>query len=362
MKRLIIFNPSIEDGGVEKNLYLIANYLADKISKITLVTSSVSKKKLFSKKIKFSSSYFNHFDNFGRLSKYFFCIIILVYNIIKYNRNVLIFSFQANIYAIIIAKLFNIKIVTRSNTSPLGWTKNNIKQKIFKFFFKKADLIIVNSFEFKKQMDRLYNIKTKVILNPFNFGLIMNQSKKKLKDNFFKKNYLKLISVGRLVDQKDHMTILKALNIVLKKKKNIQLIIIGKGEKKDNLNNYIIDNHLDFHVKLIGYKNNPFNYINSADIFILSSKFEGSPNVLIESLFLKKRVISTDCPTGPREILANGKYGSLFKVGDYKKLSSLILNFNNYKKNNNISHFINSKYSHKQNCYKYYKTLVSFLS
>ena len=69
-------------------------------------------------------------------------------------------------------------------------------------------------------------------------------------------------------------------------------------------------------------------------MFILSSKYEGLPNVLLESLILNKYVISSNCRTGPKEILLNGKGGDLFKVGDYKNLSKLIINFNLRKKIN----------------------------
>ena len=106
MKTLVIFNPSIEDGGVEKNLILIANYLANKIPSLILITSSIDKKKFFSKKILFSTIYFKFFDYFKRYPKYFFCILLLIFNIIKYKRRVVVFAFQANIYAIIVSKLY----------------------------------------------------------------------------------------------------------------------------------------------------------------------------------------------------------------------------------------------------------------
>jgi glycosyltransferase involved in cell wall biosynthesis len=361
MKKLIIFNPSIEDGGVEKNLFLIANYLANKIPRLILLTSSIDKKKFFSEKIIFSTIYFRFFDSFRRYPKYFFCIFLLIFNIIKYKRKIVILAFQANIYAIIISKLLGVNIITRSNTSPYGWNKNFVKQLIFKFFFRKTDLIIVNSFEFKKQMDKAYSIKSKVILNPFDFNHIKKRSLEHVGNNFFRKNNLRLINVGRLVDQKDQITILKAIKLVLKKYKNIQLVIIGKGEKERELNNYILKNKLDSHVKLVGYQNNPFKYIRISDLFILSSKYEGLPNVLIESMFLKKSIISSDCPTGPKEILNNGNYGSLFKVGDYKSLAKLILNYKKNKIKIKNAFLSCSRYDYKNNCEEYFKTIRPYL-
>jgi len=361
MKTLIIFNPSIEDGGVEKNLFLISNYLADKIKNIILISTSFKKKNLFSKKIHFSYIYFKFLENYKRLPKYYLCIVLLIFNIIKHNRKVVIFSFQANIYAIIIAKLFNIQIISRSNTAPAGWNKNFVKQKIFNFFFKRTELIIVNSYEFKKQMDKIYSIKSKVILNPFDFTYIKKKSVEKINYNFYKKNHLKLINVGRLVDQKDQLTILKAVHYALKKNKKVQLLIIGKGEKKRELEEYIKKNNLSKNIKLIGYKKNPFKYIRAADIFVLSSKFEGLPNVLIESIFLKRGIISSNCPTGPNEILKNGKYGDLFEIGDYKTLGNIIINYNKDYLKINAAYDICTDYSYEKNCHEYYKTVLPFL-
>jgi glycosyltransferase involved in cell wall biosynthesis len=361
MKTLIIFNPSIEDGGVEKNLFLISNYLADKIKNIVLISTSFKKKNLFSKKIHFSYIYFKFLENYKRLPKYYLCIVLLIFNIIKHNRKVVIFSFQANIYAIIIAKLFNIQVISRSNTAPAGWNKNFVKQKIFNFFFKKTELIIVNSYEFKKQMDKIYSIKSKVILNPFDFTYIKKKSVEKINYNFYKKNHLKLINVGRLVDQKDQLTILKAVHYALKNNKKVQLLIIGKGEKKRELEEYIKKNNLSKNIKLIGYKKNPFKYIRAADIFVLSSKFEGLPNVLIESIFLKRGIISSNCPTGPNEILKNGKYGNLFEIGDYKTLGNIIINYNKNYLKINAAYGICTDYSYEKNCHEYYKTVLPFL-
>jgi glycosyltransferase involved in cell wall biosynthesis len=361
MKTLIIFNPSIEDGGVEKNLFLISNYLADKIKNIILISTSFKKKNLFSKKIHFSYIYFKFLENYKRLPKYYLCIVLLIFNIIKHNRKVVIFSFQANIYAIIIAKLFNIQVISRSNTAPAGWNKNFVKQKIFNFFFKRTELIIVNSYEFKKQMDKIYSIKSKLILNPFDFTYIKKKSVEKINYNFYKKNHLKLINVGRLVDQKDQLTILKAVHYALKKNKKVQLLIIGKGEKKRELEKYIKKNNLSKNIKLIGYKKNPFKYIKAADIFVLSSKFEGLPNVLIESIFLKRGIISSNCPTGPNEILKNGKYGDLFEIGDYKTLGNIIINYNKDYLKINAAYDICTDYSYEKNCHEYYKTVLPFL-
>ena len=82
-------------------------------------------------------------------------------------------------------------------------------------------------------------------------------------------------------------------------------------KKKKNMQKFIEDNNLKNYVKLKDFIDNPFRLIKESDIFILSSKYEGLPNVLLEAACLKKLIISTKCPTGPKEILSNGK-GDLF--------------------------------------------------
>ena len=118
----------------------------------------------------------------------------------------------------------------------------------------------------------------------------------------------------------------------IKDKINFNLLLVGRGIEKENLVKYINKNNLSKQVKLINFQKNPFNLIKSSDVFILTSLYEGLPNVLLESQVLKKFIISSDCPTGPKEILLNGKAGFLFNVGDHTELSNLILNYSKNKK------------------------------
>ena len=93
---------------------------------------------------------------------------------------------------------------------------------------------------------------------------------------------------------------------------------------RNNLELFIKRNNLNKIVKIINFKKNPFPYLKKSDLFVLTSNFEGLPNVLLEAATLKKFIISTDCPTGPKEIVDNGKNGILVKMNDYKNLSEKI--------------------------------------
>ncbi len=347
--------PSIEGGGVEKNLFIISNFLCKKIEDISIITASKKYKNLFNKKINIISPYYNFWDNLGRKTKYLICLLILLKKII-FKNNIIVLCFQANVYCTILCKLLNIKIIVRSNSSPSGWSKNFLKNFIFKKVLNKADKVLVNSLQFKSQLKKKFNVNAQCIYNPLNINEIKKKSKKHSKKYFKNNNSLKIINIGRFTDQKDQITFLKALNSI-KNKTKFEAIILGRGILEKNLNTYIRDNNLSNNVKLFNFVKNPYPILNQADIFVLSSKFEGLPNVLLESIVLKKFVISSNCPTGPREILLNGKGGFLFKVGKHKQLAKYILIY--LKKRNLCKKMLNYAYKklyrfdYNLNLYKY---------
>jgi glycosyltransferase involved in cell wall biosynthesis len=361
-KTPIIFCPSIEDGGVEKNLYLISNYLINKLKNLTIVSANNDKKKKFKKNIKFLAPLIN-FNNSSRRIKALICLFLIFKEFILKKNDFSILCFQANIYAIIFCFIFQKKIIVRSNTSPSGWSDNFLKKKLFSFFFNKANLVIVNSSEFKNEMKKKLNIESKLIYNPLNYKEIKLKSKNKIKIKFYENNTTNFISVGRLTDQKDHMTILNAIKVIKNKIVNpkVKLLIIGKGTNYKTLDLYIKKNKLENIVKLIGYKKNPYPYIKKSDCFVLSSIYEGLPNVLLEAMSLDKYVISSNCPTGPYEILNKIKYKDFFKIRDHIKLAELMIKFslskNRYTNKNIKASYRKTlyKFDFERNCEKYYQ-------
>ena len=359
-RKLVIFMPSIEGGGVEKNMFIVSNYLSQKI-KVSVVTISKKFKNKFSDNINLITLKSNIWDKKSRRFKYFLSIILLAYEILK-DRNLLVFAFQANIYCIILCKIFNIKVIVRSNSAPIGWTKSRLKKIIFKFFINKADLVMVNSLEFKKDLKREFNVSSKCIYNPLDLKNIIKKSKQKSKIYFKKKNSLKILNIGRFTEQKDQITLIKSLKII-KSLINFEAIIVGRGILKSNLKKYIDKFKLSKNVRIINFLENPYPLIKQTNLFILSSRFEGLPNVLLESLVLKKFIISSDCRTGPKEILLNGKGGLLFKVGDYKKLSKKIIYYSkNKQKCNRLLKYSISKldrFDYQKNLKKYSNLIAS---
>lgn len=137
-----------------------------------------------------------------------------------------------------------------------------------------------------------------------------------------KEPYL-LVSVGRFADQKDFATLLRAFAQV-RKERSVQLALIGDGDNRSRLEQ--LATYLDImdDVAFVGHVMNPYKYVSRSDLFILSSYFEGLPNVLIEAIGVGTPAIATDCPSGPREILLDGAGGTLVPVEDTEALAKAI--------------------------------------
>jgi len=133
-----------------------------------------------------------------------------------------------------------------------------------------------------------------------------------------------LLYVGRLSEQKDPITLIKAFCIFKQACSNAILFLIGIGPMQSILENYIKENDLGGSVFLIGFQSNPYKWMAACDVLILSSIFEGFGNVLVEAMALGKTVVSTNCPSGPEEILNNGEFGYLCPVQNPAELANAI--------------------------------------
>lgn len=133
-----------------------------------------------------------------------------------------------------------------------------------------------------------------------------------------------ILAVGRLHPQKNFSTLIKAFSDVLKHKKS-RLIILGKGPEEDEIRRLVGELNLQRHVDLPGFVQNPYAFMARAAVFVMSSKYEGFGNVLVEAMSTKTEVISTNCKSGPSEILDGGKYGQLVPVGNADAMARAIL-------------------------------------
>ena len=360
--QIIFFFPLFELGGVEKNFFLISNYICKKIKHIhfQLITfeKTIYLKKNLNRKIKINLPNFNYFF-LSRRIKFIICMYELFLKCLN-NPKACIFSFQGNFYALIIAIILRRKIIVRSNISPEYWAKNYLKKKIFKFLLSKSDLIIVNSEDFSRRFKKIFNLKPVTIHNP-----IYNEKNfKTIKDKFFKKNTINLINIGRLVKQKNQSEIIEALSTI-NNLKNFRLLIVGNGPEKNNLMNLIREKRMSDYVKIISDQNNKNYYLKKSDVFVLSSLYEGFPNVLLEAAIKKKYIISSDCPTGPRELIKTYKFGELYKTNSVvnlnKILKRLLINKKFLKKNKKKIKLNSVLFDPKYNLEKYKTELTKII-
>ena len=259
------------------------------------------------------------------------------------------------------------KVVWIHNSIPnLKKSKNKIKR--FGKRLEKYDRIVAICDEMKEELKDIYpNLKDKIIriYNPFNFSRVLNlkddMSELTEKDKeLLNEDYC--IAISRLdTVQKDYKTLLKAFKILKSKGINKKLYIVGDGPSKEEIENMIKEYDLIEEVKLLGRFKNPYVWLNNADFFIHSSKYEGFGLVLIEAAILDKLIISSNCPVGPTEILENGKSGILFNVGASEELAEKIekvLNDKNLRNRYILSMKKRREDFKKENILKEYEKLI----
>ena len=132
-----------------------------------------------------------------------------------------------------------------------------------------------------------------------------------------------ILSVGRLAPEKDYATLLRAFSEVVRSRP-ARLVILGQGPERESLLSLAAELDVAERFDLPGFDVNPFRYMARASAFVLSSRYEGFGNVLVQAMACGAPVVSTDCPSGPSEILGGGKWGRLAPVGDWRAMARAI--------------------------------------
>ena len=169
--------------------------------------------------------------------------------------------------------------------------------------------------------------RIEVIYNPVITPELLEKAKEPVEHRWFQPDEPPVIlGVGRLTKAKDFPTLLRAFALV-RKRHPCRLVILGEGEERSKLEALISELGISENVDMPGFVDNPYKYMARAEVFALSSIWEGLPTVLIEALACGTRIVSTDCPpSSPRKILGEGKYGTLVPVGDIEALANALLN------------------------------------
>jgi glycosyltransferase involved in cell wall biosynthesis len=170
----------------------------------------------------------------------------------------------------------------------------------------------------------LAEARVEVIYNPTATGVSPHRESQEVRDQLWGVGFdHHILSVGTLKEQKDHRTLIRAF-ARLSRDCNAKLTILGEGQLRASLEKLIAELGMQSRVSMPGFVVDPYPWFRSADLFVLSSLYEGFGNVIVEALECGVPVVSTDCPSGPAEILGNGRYGRLVPVDDAAALVTAI--------------------------------------
>ena len=165
----------------------------------------------------------------------------------------------------------------------------------------------------------------RVIYNPAATGVKKKSESRNKKNKLWGSGFkYHILAVGRLVLQKDHKTLIEAFSLLPKGIK-AKLVILGEGPLRAELESLVYKLELVESVSLPGFKIDPYPWLHSSDLFVLSSRFEGFGNVIVEAFECGIPVVSTNCPSGPSEILEDGRYGKLVPIQDSSAMAIAIL-------------------------------------
>jgi glycosyltransferase involved in cell wall biosynthesis len=188
-----------------------------------------------------------------------------------------------------------------------------------RLLYRRADAIIAVSQGVAQDMARITGIQSsamRVVQNPVISGQIYERAREPVSHPWLRaRNEPVILGIGRLTRQKDFPTLIRAFALV-RKKLDCRLIILGEGDDRMALEDLANQLSVNDTVDIPGFVANPYAFLSRASLFVLSSAWEGSPNVLTEALALGVPSVSTDCPSGPREIFRDGVVGKLVPVGN----------------------------------------------
>jgi GalNAc-alpha-(1->4)-GalNAc-alpha-(1->3)-diNAcBac-PP-undecaprenol alpha-1,4-N-acetyl-D-galactosaminyltransferase len=311
----------MRSGGAERVLSIIANYLVNDGWSVTIITISKSEvyydidSRVYLKSLGMDQKSKNIFEaikfNYQRgreLTKLFKEI----------NPNIVVsFTTTVNVTSIVSARFASIPIIMSERSNPWKIAVPSYWRVFSRFVFPLSQYIVVQT-ERTKDFYRRHGVPIKKIYNP----LVVEEGYSSLSQKNRKKV---ILAVGRLNHIKRFDLLIESFKKV-KNRDDWKLVILGDGEDREKLESLIVSLEMSHEVLLEGKVKNVDEYMKKSSIFILTSKHEGFPNALCESMMYGMAPISFDCETGPSEIIDSGVNGLLIKNGDRSKLIESIEN------------------------------------
>ena len=328
MCKIAIFLTSLDGGGAEKVMLNLAKGFVESGIEVDLLL------------VKAEGAYISQIPPQVRLINFQqHRLLTSVFSLINYLKTekpqVLLTALDTNVIAAWICRWTDIStktIVTVHNNLSLESRyaksiKRKLTAKLALYFYGWADNIVAVSEGVALDLVKigLPKEKIKVIYNPIVDVELTNKIQLSFEHPWFEAEQPSVIlGIGRLTKQKDFPTLIQAFAKV-QQQQPVRLMILGEGEERSHLEALVNSLELSENVLFPGFMDNPYSYMAKAAVVVLSSAWEGFGNILVEAMAAGTPVVSTNCESGPAEILAEGKYGALVPVGDVAAMAKAII-------------------------------------
>lgn len=319
-----ILTPGLSGGGAQK----VAINLANEWSRLGLDVELLV--------LKSSGAYFDQIGSKVKVTifdskKVSYSVFALYKHFIKTKPNIVLSVIRDTNILVGFLSFFvtNTKFYGREANTMDGVYKKSFVSKYFylitmKFIYKRLEGIVANSSYTLNDLIK-NNIEPEnscVVGNPVITKNCENLLETEVNDTWLNSRHLKtILNIGRLSSQKNHPLLIKAFSEVHKKDKDSRLIIIGEGNEKNNLKSIINEYKLKEVVKILPFQKNVYKYLKNADVFVLSSIYEGFGNVVVEALYSETEVVITNCPGGSLSIVKDGELGTIVDNDNIESLS-----------------------------------------
>lgn len=361
-QHIALFVESMGGGGAERVFSLLSENFSSRGHQVDLLLMEAKRRFLFD-----IASSVNIVDLNSRNP--LICIIKLFQYFRRIKPDAILATLVVDSVIAIIAKGIaraKTKVVVRvANTlsqKERSWIKKKIERLLVSALYPMADEVIAVSNGVAEDLIKNFGIERSritVIYNPINRKKIVIESRQNVSHPWLNKDQYKVvIAVGRLHKQKDYPTLLRAFSKVCRTTIPAKLIILGEGEERERLEELVDALKINQNVDMPGFVDNPYAYICRSDAYVLSSKFEGMSNTILEAMACNCPVISTNCPSSPSELLKGGKFGHLVPVGDPDALAGAIIDVLSGNGRNVDSEWL-EQYDLDGISYKYLKLLIN---
>lgn len=243
---------------------------------------------------------------------------------------------HANIIAVLAAKISRSKtkivlterLALKSTWELTGRFRDRVLPFLMRRFYRRADLLVANSIGTARQLSSVCGVpvdEINVVPNPAVPPEIFSRGTETVDHPWFAEPDKPIVlSVGRLTVQKDFPTLLNAFKLV-RQKMSARLVVVGSGPLESDLKALSEELGVAEDVWMVGFDSNPYRYMTKSSVFVLTSRYEGLGNVLVEALALQLPVVASNCPEGPAEVLLNGEAGILTPMQSPEDTSDAIV-------------------------------------